>query len=140
METGHHTIIQIQKEIAVSMVFEHHKATTNLNTETILHVAKVDFEEAIRILAQDKKASFKVYCETLKKTRDEWDSKLYHKLIKGFTKFGLRKPIVDHFVQGNIMKKGPEFDVALTLLWRHALENSYSMITHHKLYIHHQVP
>ena len=53
------------------MVFKPHKATTSLDTERILRVAKVDIEEAIRILAIDKRASFKVYCETLKKARDE---------------------------------------------------------------------
>ena len=53
------------------MVFEPHKATTNLDIERILRVAKVDVEEAIRILVTDKRASFKVYCETLKKARDE---------------------------------------------------------------------
>ena len=45
METEHHTIIQIQKKIAivnVPVVFEHHKVTTNLETEWILYVAKVD--------------------------------------------------------------------------------------------------
>ena len=79
-----------------------------------------------------KRASFKEYCETLRKARDEWNLKLYYKLIKVHMKFGLRKTIVDHFVQGNIVKKGWN----LTPLWRHKLENSSSVIIHYKLYTH----
>ena len=53
------------------MIFEHHKARTNIDTEQILRVVKIHVEEAIRILALDKRASFEVYCQTLKKARDE---------------------------------------------------------------------
>ena len=45
METGHHAIIQAYREMAVvnsPVIFEQYKATTNLDTEWKLNVAKIN--------------------------------------------------------------------------------------------------
>lgn len=87
----------------------------SIGIDQILRIAESNIEETFKILTLDKRASFKVYCETLVKDWAERDFKLYNSLIKGLTKFGLRKPIVDHFIHNGDVMKWKEFNVALIL-------------------------